>query len=78
MALDVEGVVNRRVGDEKSLGQGWEFEPLLMAFSASDRQVEVLNAVLFPKPAGSMTMPQIKLIQSGSRPSVMIISGSTS
>ena len=39
MTLDVEGVVDRRVDAEKSLGRGLRFEPLLLAFSSSDRQV---------------------------------------
>jgi hypothetical protein len=42
------------------------FEPLLLAFSSSDRKVGILNSVVLPKPAGSMKVTQIQLIQSGS------------
>lgn len=51
MALHVEGVVDRSVGGKESLRRGLGFEPLLLAFSSSDRQVGVLNAVVFPQPA---------------------------
>ena len=64
MALDVEGVVNRRVGGEESLGRGLGFEPLLLSLSSSDRQVRVLCSIVLPKPAGSVQVAQIQLIQS--------------
>ena len=51
MALDVEGVVDRGVGGEETLGRGLGFEALLLAFSSSDRQVGVLDPVVFLQPA---------------------------
>jgi hypothetical protein len=63
MPLDVEGVVDRCVGGEKSLGRALGFEPLLLAFPSSDRQVGVLCPIALLKPAGSMQMPQIQDIE---------------
>lgn len=66
MTLDIEGVVDRCMGDEESLGLGLGFEPMLLAFSSSDWQVRVLNSVVHSKPARPMQISQIQLIQSGS------------
>ena len=63
MTLDVERVVDRRVGGEESLGGGLGFEPLLLSLSLSDRQVGVLCPIVLTKPAGSMQMPQIQDIE---------------
>lgn len=63
MALKVDGDLDRRMGVEKSLGRGLGFEQLLLAFSSSDRQVGVLNAVLLPKSAGSMKVTQTQLVE---------------
>ena len=38
-------------------------EPLLLAFSSSDRQVRVLNPVVLPKQAGAMKVTQIQLVE---------------
>jgi hypothetical protein len=40
------------------------FEPLLLPFSSSDRQVGVLNPVVLPEPARPVQMPQTQLIHS--------------
>jgi hypothetical protein len=40
------------------------FEPLLLPLSSSDRQMGVLDPIVLPKPARSMQMLQIELIQS--------------
>ena len=64
MALDVEGVVNRCVRGEESLGGGLGFEPLLLPLSSSGWQVRVLDPIIFPKLAWSMQIPQIQLVQS--------------
>ena len=40
--------------------------PLLLPFSSSDREVGVLDSVVFPQPTRPVQMPQIQLIQSGS------------
>ena len=50
MALDIEGIVDRRVGDGESLGRGLGFELLLLALSSLDREVGVLNPVILPQP----------------------------
>ena len=63
MALDVEGVVDCGVSGEEPLGGGLGFEPLLLAFSSSDREMGVLNAVVFPQPTRPVQMPKIQLIK---------------
>ena len=63
MALDVEGVEDRRVDGEKSLGRGLGVEPLRLSLSSSDRQVGVLGAIVLPKPARSVQMPEIQDIE---------------
>ena len=39
------------------------FEPLLLAFSSSDGQVGVLNAVVFPKPPRPAQVPWVQPIE---------------
>ena len=63
MALDVKGVVDRRRGGEGTLGGGLGSEPLLLAFSSSDREVGVFNAVVFTQPTRPVQMPKIRLIK---------------
>lgn len=46
MPLEVEGVVDRREGGEELLGGSLGFEPLLLSFSSSDRQVGILYPVV--------------------------------
>ena len=47
MSLDVEGIVDRGVSGEETLGGGLGFEALLLSLSSSDRQVGVLDPVVF-------------------------------
>ena len=62
MTLDVEGVVDRRMGDEEALGRGLGFEQLLLAFSSSNREVRVLDPVVLAEPSRAMDVPEIQLI----------------
>ena len=63
MSLNVEGIVDRGVSGEESLGGGLGFEALLLPFSSSDRQVGVLNAVAFPQATRPVQIPKLQLIK---------------
>jgi len=52
VTLGVEGVVDRCVDGEESLGWSLGLEQLLLSLSSSDRQVGVLRPIVLPKPAG--------------------------
>jgi hypothetical protein len=39
------------------------FEPRLLSFPSSDRQVRVLHPIVLPQPSGSMQMTQIQLVE---------------
>lgn len=42
----------------QALGLDLGFEPLLLPFTSSDRQMQILNAVITSKPAKAMKMPK--------------------
>jgi hypothetical protein len=58
MPLDVEGVVDRRVGGEDSLDRGLRLEPLLLSLSPSDRQMRILRPIVVPQAIWSMKVAQ--------------------
>lgn len=47
MALDVDGVVNRCIDEEKTLGRAGGFEPLHVSLSSPDRKVRILGSIVF-------------------------------
>ena len=63
MALYAEGVVDRRVGGEETLGRGLALAELLLPLPSSDLKMGVLRPIILPKPTGSVKMAQLELIQ---------------
>ena len=51
MSLDVEGVVDRGVGGEETLGRALGFEALLLPFSSSDWQMGILDPIVLSQAA---------------------------
>ncbi len=65
VTLNVEGVVDRGVGGEESLGGGLGFEALLLPFSSSDRQMEVFDPIVLPQPTRAVNLGQAKFSKRG-------------
>lgn len=63
MRLKVEGVVDRTVAGEKTLGRALGFESLLLSFSSSDHEVGVLRPIVLPHPTGLMTLLNLQYFQ---------------
>ena len=50
MALKIEGVVDRGMHAEETLGRSSRFEPLHLAFSSPYRLMRILGAIVLAEP----------------------------
>jgi hypothetical protein len=46
MALDVKGVVDRRLDIQEALRRAWRLETLLLSLSSSDRLMQILHRIV--------------------------------
>jgi hypothetical protein len=63
MPLDVEGVLDRRVGGEDSLDRGLRSERLLLSLWSSNRQMRVLRRIVVPQATRSMKLAQCQPVE---------------
>ena len=80
MGLGIEGVVDRRMGHQETLGGSLGLEPLHLSFSPPDRQMGVFGSVLPRSRPGrwrSINSNAFSVAAWEPRPSVVIDSGST-
>jgi hypothetical protein len=61
VGLDVEVVVDGRVGGEEPLGRGPGLEFLLLSLPSPDRQMRVFRSIVLPHPTGSVAIDQAQV-----------------
>jgi hypothetical protein len=78
MALDIEGVVDRRVSGKKSLRRAWTLETLHLALSSPSWLMRILGAVVFPStPLVAIFDPELAAAAPQERSSSVIIRSGT-
>jgi len=63
MALDVKGIVDSGVDDEKSLGSTLRLEPPLLSLPMPDWQMRILRSTVFTETRGLVTIGTAKVIE---------------